>query len=171
MENEISPDLSTLTQLSAALSEPESDSVRSVRIMDPLDAAEKSFSNFATHSFACVEKDLDFEEELKDVIRSRYAEASFKDITSFYNATHVNNTARMERLINPFASIAAATRAAEKEKGPSVATASTIVYDGANQDVLQGIVQLNMILQKMAAENNKKKAISDSTNGSSTSSS
>lgn len=142
--------IETLQKLSASLLA-NSSAVEAVRITDPLDAAENSYAQFAQDSFACFEEERGFERSLRETLDARQSEATWKELAQVYLETHEKNTLRMERLINPFANLAIAKQASRAQHIPSSGNraASDIIYDGASKDVLQGVVQLTMLIGKL----------------------
>lgn len=146
-------DLETLQQLTSALSAPDT-AITSVKITDPLAAAEKTFAEFAQHSFKCVEGSLAFEAAVQDALMSRLAEADFKQLMNLYGMVQSGNTFRTEKLVMPFASIAVSERSIEAAQH-EISKPQDTVYQNASKDVLQGIVQLSMVLEKLADVNNK----------------
>lgn len=148
-------DLQTLQQLTAALSS-SSASVEGVKITDPLSAAEKTFAEFAQHSFKCVEGSLAFEAAVQDALMSRLAEADFKQLMNLYGMVQSGNTFRTEKLVMPFASIAVSERSREAAQHENTKPQDT-VYQNASKDVLQGIVQLSMVLERLTDANKPSK--------------
>lgn len=148
--------LETLEQLTSALSISSNDAVSSVKITDPLAAAEKTFAEFAQHSFKCVEGSLAFEQAIQEALTARLGEADFKQLMNLYGMVQSGNTFRTEKLVMPFASIAVSERSREAAQH-EVSRPQDTVYQNASKDVLQGIVQLSMVLERLTDANKPQK--------------
>jgi hypothetical protein len=158
MSNDIIPkdSIETLLDLNDALSV-ESAEVTAVRIDDPLDAIEDSLTAFVKDSFTYVQENRDFEAEIKDAIITRLAEADVAQLMDFYTKVQSGNTTASTSIMSPIMGIQAAKVQAEIETH-TLPTAGgghldDRVFKKASKDVLQGIVQLNQILEAMRANN------------------
>ena len=144
-----------LNQLSDSMGQ-ESAAVTAVRIDDPVSSIESSLTEFVRDSFRHVQDNRDFESEIKEAILVRLGEANVKQLMDFYTQVQGGNTGAMSTIINPIMGIQAAKVHAEIETHQLPGSSSYTdekVYKTASKDVLQGIVQLNQILEAMHGNN------------------
>jgi len=155
--NDIIPEnsIETLLDLNDSLGT-ESSEVSAVRIEDPLDAIEDSLTRFVKDSFTHVQENRDFESEIKEAIITRLAEANVNQLMEFYTKVQMGNTSASTSIIAPIMGIKAAKVQAEIETHTLPSAGGHLderVFKKASKDVLQGIVQLNQILEAMHANN------------------
>lgn len=147
--------IQTLTHISDALAQ-ESASAKAVRIDDPVSAIDSSLSDFVRDSFSQVQEDRKFKEAIKEAILTRLNEANVKDLMSFYRDVQSGEIGATSILVSPLANIETAKVQAEAEAGTYNSSSSAVmledkVFKKAGKDVLQGIVQLNQLLEALNA--------------------
>jgi hypothetical protein len=140
-----------LEKLEGGMSQ-ESAAVTTVRIDDPVYAVETALTEFVTDSMKEVKQNRDLKQELRDVIMSRVAEANVGQLMNFYTEIQRGETAATATLINPLAAIQQARVQAEVEthqfQTPAAAVEDKLFKKGT-KDILQGITQLNQLLEKI----------------------
>lgn len=146
--------IQTLSALSNSMDQ-ESAAVTAVRIDDPISSIEGSLTEFVRDSFKHVQENRSFEAEIKDAILIRLGEANVKQLMDFYTQVQSGNTGAAQSIINPIMGIQAAKVAAEVEAHtlPGANFVDERVFKKASKDVLQGIVQLNQLLEAMHGNN------------------
>jgi len=144
--------LSTLTHITKAVTQ-DSASVNAVRIEDPTSAIEVSLTEFAQDSFNQVREDRKFRDAVKDAILTRLSEANIKQLMDFYREVQEGETGATAILVNPITALQTAKVTAEIEthQSPAFQHIEEKVIKNASKDVLQGIVQLNQILEAINA--------------------
>ena len=146
--------IDTLNQLSDAMDK-ESAAVAAVRVDDPVRSIEGSLSEFVQDSFAHVRNSRSLQEEIGEEISIRKSEVTVPQLMDFYIKIQGGNTGGASSLINPIMGIQAARVQAEVETHQVPGSASFVdekIFKKASKDVLQGIVQLNQILEAMHAK-------------------
>ena len=142
-------ELDTLNQLQIGL-EQESSAVTAVRVDDPITAIEASLTDFVKDSFRHVEEHVSFEREVEDAIRTQLGVATVTQLMDYHISLRAQNVSEAASILHPVLGAHTAKAKAEIETHQSPnSTADTRIFRGANKDVLQGIVQLNQILQAM----------------------
>ena len=147
----------TLNHISDAMSAVDSSAVAAVRIEDPVNAIESSLTDFVKDSFSQVQKDRDFKETIKEAIVARLSEFNAVQLANLYKDVQSGEIGATSVLVGPLAQIESARVAAEIETHQLPGTQSFLdekVFKKAGKDVLQGIVQLNQILEAMNTAKN-----------------
>lgn len=145
-------DIQTLTLLNASISQNEPLAVATARIEDPVLAIETSLLSFVRDSFAVVREDREFKEILRDTIVTRLGEANIHQLMSFYKDVQEGEIGATSALIGPLIGLQSAKVAAEADSHQFTSPASVSddkLFKKASKDVLQGIVQLNQLLEAM----------------------
>lgn len=145
--------LSTLEHIEKNLTETSS-SVENVRIDDPVVAVEASLSKFVTDSMSEVGRNRDLKDQVRDAIMTRLSEANVSQLMNFYTNIQEADTAATSALINPIMGVQTARIQAEVENQnyrPVNADHQTDekLFKKGTKDILQGIVQLNQLLEKI----------------------
>jgi hypothetical protein len=143
--------IQTLHQLSDAMDQ-ESPSVTAVRIDDPVNSIESSVAEFTRDTYRHVQVGRTLQDEIGDEISIRKGEANIKQLMDFYIAVQNGNTMAGSSVLSPLLNIQAARVQAEVETHQTPGSATFVderVFKKASKDVLQGIVQLNQILEAM----------------------
>lgn len=143
--------IDALSQLSEAMDQ-ESAAVTAVRVDDPVRSIEGSLAEFVRDSFAHVRQSRALQEEIGDEISIRKSELTMPQLTDFYVKIQNGNTGAGGSLISPILGAHTARIQAEIEthqisSGPDILDEK--IFKKASKDVLQGIVQLNQILEAM----------------------
>jgi hypothetical protein len=95
-------DLETLQSIKLALEGKELPQVEPERILNPAQEVEKSLVNFLRHRLDKLQEAASFEDNIKDVILSRIAEAKFSDLTYLLEIIQRNNNVATEKVLAPF---------------------------------------------------------------------
>ena len=145
--------IETLEKIEKKLTEGSS-SVDAVRIDDPVAAVESSLSKFVTDSMDEVGKNRELKEQLRDAITIRLSEANISQLMNFYKDVQEGDTSATAALITPIAGLQAAKIQAELENQqyrPINADhqSDERLFKKGTKDVLQGITQLNQLLEKI----------------------
>jgi hypothetical protein len=143
--------IEALSQLSEAMDQ-ESAAVAAVRVDDPVRSIEGSLTKFVRDSFAHVRESRSLQEEIGNEISIRKSEVTVPQLMDFYVKIQSGNTSGAATLITPIMGVQAARVQAEVETHQLPSSSSAFIekaFKGANKDVLQGIVQLNQILEAM----------------------
>lgn len=152
-ESENTP-IQALTHLNTAL-ETDSVSADAVRIEDPIVAIESSLTDFVKDSFKHIQENRVFEAEVKEAILARLSEANIKQLMDFYGMVQGGNTGAMASLVNPVIGVQATRIQAAAENHTAMSGSAAYVdeklFKKASKDVLQGIVQLNQILDAIGS--------------------
>jgi len=155
--------MQTLSALSESM-DMESAAVTAVRIDDPISSIEGSLTEFVQDSFRHVQENRSFEAEIKDAILTRLGEAKINQLMDFYTQVQGGNTSATQSIINPIMGIQAAKVAAEVETHTLPGSPNYVderVFKKASKDVLQGIVQLNQLLESMHGKSVELEVIDD----------
>lgn len=96
-------DLDTLQSIKLALEGKELPAYTdTVKILNPAQEVEKSLINFLRHRLDKLQEAASFEDNIKDVILSRIAEAKFSDLTYLLEIIQRNNNMATEKVLAPF---------------------------------------------------------------------
>ena len=130
----------------------ESSAVTAVRIDDPVSAVESALTEFVQDSMNEVRNNHELKTQLRDVIMTRVNEANIKQLMDFYRDIQVAETSATSAIVNPLAAITQTRVHAEIEthqfQSPSAAVEDRLFKKGT-KDILQGITQLNQLLNKI----------------------
>jgi hypothetical protein len=166
MENKT---IAKLEEMKNALDNSDSPIVQSVRIEDPIAAVETSLADFVHHSFTRLEESREFERDLEDTLRTRLPEANFDQVTALYGIVKASDVSMTDKLLAPFTASSASHFAEGSNPQTATQHAADTVYEKATKDVLQGLLQLNHVLDKITDINKGNKEIPSSEEGSKTS--
>lgn len=178
-------ELQTLETMNSLAETPDK-SVQDAKLSEnTIEDLSRSLANFTKDSFALIKQDFSFREELKDEFRKRIqldpkdGGITSRDFLGFFNSESVNMNDRLSKVLGPtfqlMTSEQQAVYAAKQAELKAAGTNIQINTGAANQaqmrsinesaevdqKTLQGLTQLNNMIQMMVDAANKKNAESE----------
>lgn len=160
----VTKEITTLEHINTELST-DTNNVNNARIISPTDVVEQKLSDFVTDAFKATNKDLAFNEKLKDEITARLPKLTDNQIIALFSNTNVNINDKISKLIGPTFQLMTATKNAEIVENAKVKQAAAnqvIVNTGSTQpndignnkedtrDVIQGFNILSNLLNAVS---------------------
>lgn len=160
----VTKEITTLEHINTELST-DTNNVNNARIVSPTDVVEQKLSDFVTDAFKATNKDLAFNEKLKDEITARLPKLTDNQIIALFSNTNVNINDKISKLIGPTFQLMTATKNAEIVENAKVKQAAAnqvIVNTGSTQpndignnkedtrDVIQGFNILSNLLNAVS---------------------
>lgn len=167
---QVSTEITTLESMNKELVS-DTRSVEAARIVSPTDVVEEKLSDFVTDAFKATNKDLAFNEKLKDELVSRLHTFTDNQLIALFSNTNVNLNDKISKLIAPTFQLMTATKNAEiveTAKAKQQAANQVIVNTGNalqpndlgqtkedTRDVMQGFNTLSNLLTALSSTEDK----------------
>lgn len=171
----VSKEIATLEKMNE-LSQITPASVTAVKIESPTEAVEQKLSDFVRDAFAATNKDLEFNEKLKEELLSRLDSMSENQLLALFSSTNLNLNDKISKLIAPTFQLMTAKQnaeIAERNRQEAAQQAAVNVNIGnsqgmrsvneiAPQEALQGLNTIfNLINAQQKLEASKKVSAED----------
>lgn len=142
--------ISTLTKMRDALADPlVAQHVDAVAINNPAQEVEKSLVSFVTHRLEALQKNIDFEDTIKETIFSRIGEATFPQLLSLLEVLQSGNIQATRAMLAPFTAqdggktLPETLRTADRDEGSA---AKQIYEDTEDKKMLQAMMALTQLV-------------------------
>lgn len=171
----VSKEIATLEKMNE-LSQITPASVTAVKIESPTEAVEQKLSDFVRDAFAATNKDLEFNERLKEELLSRLDSMSENQLLALFSSTNLNLNDKISKLIAPTFQLMTAKQnaeIAERNRQEAAQQAAVNVNIGSSQgmrsvneiapqEALQGLNTIfNLINAQQKLEASKKVSAED----------
>lgn len=171
----VSKEIATLEKMNE-LSQITPASVTAVKIESPTEAVEQKLSDFVRDAFAATNKDLEFNEKLKEELLSRLDSMSENQLLALFSSTNLNLNDKISKLIAPTFQLMTAKQnaeIAERNRQEAAQQAAVNVNIGSSQgmrsvneiapqEALQGLNTIfNLINAQQKLEASKKVSAED----------
>jgi len=144
-------DINTLISIKNTLDSPKTEAiVRQVAIDNPAREVETSLASFLKHRLNKLQEAVEFEEQVKDAILTRLAEASFTQLIGLLEVVQKNNNIATEKILAPFISQAGGKTVSDvmRESTKNVGNPEQKIYEDTNDKaILQSLAALSQFLE------------------------